>query len=183
MSESKQQNVAAALADGVAAKLAPSLATLADQNAKMSVTLSATLARLTAIEALLNDGGAGAKRQVRTAAAKPAAKGAAAKDGAPNSKVTNALLFFRFALANDLNGSRDEYATDDVLEDAAADPAVAKKNKDTDPAGYYSVVGAFIWKHMTEEKKGEIRAQFATWKEESAREATAPPLEEEEAEA
>jgi hypothetical protein len=184
--ESKQNALAETLTRGVAAGIIPHLTALSEQLAKLAVSQSATLARLTTVETILGEGGAGAKRAVRTGAAKPAAAGkaGAAKGAAndPKSKVTNALLYFRYGLANDLGDLRETYATDAALEDANADPAVAKKNADTDPAGYYSAVGAFLWKQLVEDDKGKIRAQHVAWKEENAREGAEAPLEEDAAE-
>lgn len=187
MSETKQNALADALTKGVTAGVLPHITALSEQLAKLSVSQSATLARLATLETMLSEGGTGAKRAVRTgAAAKPAAagKGAAAKGAAndPKSKVTNALLYFRYGLANDLGDLRETYATDAALEDANADPAVAKKNADTDPAGYFSAVGAFLWKQLPEDDKSKIRAQHVAWKEENAREGAELPLEEDAAE-
>lgn len=188
LAQSKQDQLANCIADAVKSKMDPDIKALVAQNAVLTVTLNSVAARLAALEACLPagagaGGGAGVqgKRQTRTAAGtaggakKPAAKPGDKKGAA---SVTNALLFFRRAMAENIKGIRDEYATAENLEAADASPAVAKVDKENEPA-YYSAVGAFLWAGLSDASKNAIRAQFADWKNEQARDDADPPLEEE----
>ena len=146
---------------GVAAALSAQNKDIAEKLAQQSVILGTILARVEALDAAMATMGtaAPAKRAVRaTAAGKPAAKKAG------GSKVTNTLLYFRHAMETDLNEARATYLTDDNLAAAAADATVAKKDITKDEGAYYSAVGNFIWKTLTEAQKEEIRAEFTAWK-------------------
>ena len=74
---------------------------------------------------------------------------------------------------------REIYATEEVLAKAKNDSGVAKKDPAKDEIGYYSAVGAYLWKHvLTDQQQDEVRAQFNAWKEQATREAAEPQLEE-----
>jgi len=180
----KQQALVNSIADGVHAKLAPEIAKLSEQIAKLTVNGNATLARLETLESAVTSGGTTAKRAVRTGAAgkgkAPAKGGAKGKAGANDvDKVTNALLYCRYMLANDLDNAQATYGTEENLLEAEKDATVSKRDKDKDPAGYWSAVGAALWKTvLTDEQKEEIRAQFNAWKEGNARDGAEPQLDE-----
>jgi hypothetical protein len=182
----KQTALVNAIADGVSAKMTPEFANIADSVAKIQVTVSSCLARLTTLEASVNNGTANAKRAPRTGGGKaPAGKKPAApkgKAGAPDaSRVTNALLYFRFALQTDLEGYRETYGSQENLEEAEKDQTVAKRDKDKDEAGYWSAVGAAFWKTLlSEDQKLEVKEQYKAWKEQSARDESGDGLEEDE---
>jgi hypothetical protein len=179
----KQTALVAAIAQGVKAEITPDFAKLATEIAKLSVTQNAVLARLEVLESAVSTGGPAAKRTVRTtAAAKGGAKKTAAKKGAAGddkSKVTNALLYFRYAMANDLDDSQALFGSEENLDEAEKDATVAKRDKDKEPSGYWSAVGAALWKTvLTDDQKEDIRAQFASWKEQVARDDQDGQLEE-----
>jgi hypothetical protein len=78
-------------------------------------------------------------------------------------KVTNALLCFRFIMANDLGNARETYGTEENLLEAGKDTTVQKrsKDKDTDPAPYWSAVGGALWRSvLSDEEKQRIRTQY-----------------------
>ena len=180
----KQTALVESIALGVHAKQAPEFKALTEGIAKLTVTCNALLARVETLESAVNSGGTTAKRAVRTGAA--AKKGAAAKAGGAKkpagsdaSKVTNALLYFRHAMANDLDDSRATHGTDENLGEAEKDATVSKKDRAKDETGYFSAVGAYLWKTvLTDEQKDEVRAQFTAWKEQAARDDAEPQLEE-----
>ena len=179
----KQGQLTNAIADAVAERLRGELSALSLLASKVLLSTNAALARMETIEACVNSGGVAAKRNIRAAPKKGGAakadnsKKAAAEDDA--SKVTNALLFLRWALAQDFGGMRATYATEEVLAEAKNDPGVAKKDPTKDERSYYSVIGAYLWKHVfTDAQKEEVRTQFNAWKEQAAREAAEPQLEE-----
>jgi hypothetical protein len=81
-------------------------------------------------------------------------------------------------MAQNLNDFQEVYGTEDNLVTADADVTVGKRDKDKDPAGYWSAVGAALWKvTLTDEQKDEIRSCFTAWKEDLARDDAEPPLE------
>jgi hypothetical protein len=181
----KQKALVDSIAAGVQLVLVPSFEKLADQISRLAVNGNATLARLETLEAALGSGAAPAKRAVRAGtAAKGTAKKATPKKGAAGeatAKVTNALLYFRFAMANDLDDAQEVHGTPENLAEAEGDPTVAKRDKEKEPAAYWSAVGAALWKAvLSDEQKDEVRAQFNAWKEKAAREGSEEPLEEEE---
>jgi len=180
----KQAALVNSIADGVHAKMTPDLAKLAEQLTKMSVTSCAIMARLETLESAVGAGGAASKRAVRTtgaAGAKGGAKGPAGKKPTGDAgKVTNALLYFRYIMGQDLDDARETYATEENLLEAESDATVAKRDKDKDPSGYYSAVAAALWKStLTDDQKTEIRNQFTAWKEEMARGGAGAQLDEE----
>jgi hypothetical protein len=193
----KQTVLVEAISTGVHNKLTPELQALATNIAKISVTQNATLARLEVLETALNTGAPTAKRAVRTGGTAGAGTAAAKKSsstksgskkpaGSDPSKVTNALLYFRYAMANDLCGFRELYATEENIDSIRHDESFIKKEKEKekDESGYYSSVGHALWRiTLTDEQKAEIRTQFGLWKEDAAREGAEPQLEEEEEEA
>ena len=180
----KQTALVESIAQGVHAKQAAEFKAIAEAVAKLTVTCNATLARLETLESAAASGGATAKRAVRSGAA--AKKGGAAKAGGAKkptgsdaSKVTNALLYFRHAMANDLDDSRATHGTEENLGEAEKDATVSKKDRTKDESGYFSAVGAYLWKTvLTDEQKNEVRAQFTAWKEQAARDDAEPQLEE-----
>lgn len=182
----KQAQLVGELAKGVQEILAPEFAKTGAALAQLTALVNQVIARL---EMLDTAAGAAPKRAVRGGAApagaagkKAAAPRAGAKKGVAGSdatKVTNALLFFRYALASDLLDMRDTYATDAACQEAEQDATMSKKDRKKDEAGYYSVLGAFLWKNnLNDEEKSSIRTQFTTWKESSAREDADQQLEE-----
>ncbi len=176
---SKQDLLANCIADAVKAKLDADLKAISVQNTALLVTINAINARLTTLENGISAGGTQAKRQTRTAAggAKKPAPAAGDKKGAAN--VTNALLFFRRAMAENIYDIRSEYATEENMAEADADPSVAKVDK-TKEGLYYSAAGAFLWKTvLTDQQKDEMRNKFKDWQTEQARENAEEPLEEE----
>lgn len=181
----KQQALVNSIADGVHAKMTADIGKLTEQIAKLQVTSNAVLARLETLESTVNSGGTTAKRAVRTGGATKgaAAKKTTAKKGAAGddkSKVTNALLYFRYSMANNLDDSQDTYGTEENLLEADKDATVQKRDKDKDPSGYWSAVGAALWKSvLTDEQKDEIRTLFNAWKEQAARDDADDQLEEE----
>ena len=148
--------------------------------AKLSIAVGVIQARLDMIESL----SAPPKRATRVAAKPAGAKGGAAKSSAKSTeeKVTNALLFFRYALKNNLDDFREIYADENTLAEVASVDQVAKKDRVKDEAEFYSAAGAAIWKNLAdkEDVRKEIRAKFDAWKQEQTRATDATPLEEEE---
>lgn len=157
---------------------------------RLSVTCEAIKARLDALDQATGSlGNVETKRAVRTSqagaahgsvAAPGSARKAASKSQGGDAKVTNALLYFRHAMANDLGDIRASYGSEENLREAEEkDKAVGKKNKTADPEGYYSAVAAYLWRQrvITDADKESIRAHYNTWKEQSARSAAQPQLE------
>jgi len=176
----KQNQLTNAIAEAVAEKLRGELAALSLMTSKVAVTGNATLARLETLETILS-GGVNPKRNVRAA---PKKGGATKNDNSKKtegdtSKVTNALLFMRWGLATDYAGMRETYVTEETHADAKNDAGVSKKDPVKDESGYYSAIGAYLWKFVfTETQQEEVRTQFSAWKEQAAREAAEPQLEE-----
>ena len=174
MAESKHAALADAIALTCSLKINPKIAGL-------EAAVAALSAKLDILEQLLAGSSTPAKRTTR--ATKPASTKGAAKSGnkTDEEKVTNALLFFRYALKNDHTDFREKYADEDAISTVDTEPAVVKKSaiKDKDPGDYYSTVGASLWKKMPEEKRAEIRAVYDDWKIQQTRDNDAAPLEEE----
>lgn len=169
MAESKQAQLVAAVAEGVYAKLAPGLD-------KILTAIASNQARLEALEL---PPAAGPKRAVRAGtAAKPAKAGAAKKaTGDARDKVTNALLYYRWTLANNLDDVRSTIS-EDKLEEAKQDAAVAKIDAVKEEAKHWSAIGALLWKtSLTKAEQETIRKSFQAWKEEIARETADAQLE------
>jgi hypothetical protein len=182
----KQGALVEAIGAGVAELIEPGRQELLKEVLGVRLTVSAILARLETLENALNSGAA-PKRAVRTGAgAKKAtgkAGGAKKTPGGDPSKVSNALLYFRYATGNNLSGVRDTYCTPEGLAAAENDPTVSKQSLAKDEISYYSAVGAYLWKNeLTEDQKDEIRTQFTAWKEQNARDDADPQLEEDVAE-
>jgi hypothetical protein len=172
-------NKQAALVDDIKQAVLPPIMESLKSLAEKLVSLSLELA---IIQARLESTGpptAVPKRTIRTASSsKKPATAKSSKATNSNDKITNALLFFRHGVATNINDMQTTYATTDSLSEADKDPTVVKKNKETDPAGYYSAVGAFIWKTiLSEDQKEEVRNQFNSWKEQTARADADPQLE------
>lgn len=181
--DNKQAVLVEMLAKGVQDKQASEFARLAEEMAKLTVTCNTILARVEMLDAAA-PAGAAPKRAIRTGGAKKdaAAKPGGAKKpaGSDTSRVTNALLYFRYALGNNLEETRETFCSAESLAEAEADPTVAKKDQTKDESGYYSAVGAFLWKKvLTDDQKEEVRSQFLAWKEQITREGAEPQLEEE----
>jgi hypothetical protein len=178
----KQTALVEAISANVASKLAESFA-------KLTVSVNSILARIETMEAANaikagGEGGVAAKRAVRTGTVAKGGKkaGGAKKSAGDDTKVTNTLLYMRYGMANDLFGLRELYGTEEVLAEAESDPAVSKKNRAQDESGYFSAVGQYIWKKLSEQQKEEMRVQFVAWKEQTARDEAEPQLEEDDAE-
>ena len=164
-----------AICAGVSKSLAETFAEMSAQRAKDSVTLNTILARL---EGLSADGvGLDAKRAVRTAAGAKAPTKAKAKGKADDgvSKVTNAMLFMRHCLANDLDGFRQTYAGQ--IEDVRLHEKVQKVNEAANPVGWWNAVGSLVWTDLSDALKNEVRAAHVAWKESAARDNADAPLE------
>jgi len=179
----KQTALVDSIAAGVHARLAAEFKTQSEAQAKLMVTMGAILGRLEILEAA---GGAAAPKRAVRAGAGAAKKGAAAKAGAAKkadndiNKVTNTLLYFRYVMAKNLDEARDTYGTEEHLGEAEADATVSKKDRVKDEEGYFSAVGAFLWKTvLSDEQKDEMRTKFNAWKEQAARDDSEPQLEEE----
>jgi hypothetical protein len=179
----KQTALVEAISANVASKLAESLA-------KLTVSVNSILARIETMEAANaikagGESGVAAKRAVRTGTVAKGGKkagGAKKSAGDDGSRVTNALLYLRYGMANDLFGWREHYCTEEVLAGAESDPVVAKKDRAQDESGYFSAVGQYIWKKFSDQQKEEMRVQFVAWKEQTARDEAEPQLEEDDAE-
>jgi hypothetical protein len=174
--------LAKSIADATKAELASEFAKIAEQSAKLAVSVNAVLTRLETLESAVSSGAA-PKRGVRAGPAKSGAgKKPAAKKGAGDdrSKVTNSLLYFRYAMSHDLDDAQLTYGTPENVEEAEKDPMVQKRDKVKDPEGYWSAVAAALWKStLSDDDKDTIRAQFNTWKEQATRDDADEPLEEE----
>jgi hypothetical protein len=180
----KQAALVSAISDGVSAKMSPEFAKLSEEQAKLMVAVQACNARLSVLEQSLSNGGTGAKRPTRTGGGKapasgkkPAAKG---KGDAPDpSKVTNSLLYFRFAMQEDLEDYRATYGTEENLEEADKDQTVSKRDKIKEEKGYWAAVGTYLWKSfLSDEQKQEVKNSFTAWKEQSTRDDTEAALDE-----
>ena len=172
-----------AIADGVHNRQSEEFAELTKQIAQLSVTSNTILARLELLDAA--SGSVAPKRSVRSASSKaaPAKSGAKKTTASPVSKITNALLFFRYIMAQDLDGARatyggeaDGYAV--IPDEVLANAAVSKHAADS--VEQWSSAGSVIWSSiLSVEQKAEIRAQFANWKNSAERDAAEPQLSEE----
>lgn len=178
----KQAALVDAIATGVKDKMSPEFKALADTLAKLTVTNNASLARLEVVESMLASGTTTAKKAVRTGAAaskKGATVGKKAAAGFEESKVKNTLLYFRHAMANNLDGLRDIYGTEENLAEAESDSSVSKKDRNKDEAGYFSAVGHFLWKAtLTDEQKAEVKTLFTTWQAQNKQNEDQPQLDE-----
>jgi hypothetical protein len=163
----KQAQLSKCIAEATANELAPEFKFLGEKLEECTTSLKNVIARLEVLEAAAPADGA--KRAVRTggAAKKTATKAAAS----PGSKVSNALLYFRFAMHEDLDGYRELYGTEDNLAGAAQDSTVQKQNREKDEGAYFSAVGLYLWKNgaLTDDDKATVRAHFGAWKEQQAR--------------
>lgn len=167
--ETKHNALAEAIAKICAEKVNPEIA-------KLAVELGAIRSRLDMMESITPP-----KRQPRTSAKPASAKGGAkSATKSTEAKVTNALLFFRYALKNDLEGFRETYADDDAIETVASSDQVVKKDRTKDEADYFSAVGAALWKGLGDEQRKEVRTRFDAWKQDQSRDNDPAPLEEEE---
>ena len=183
----KQTALVNSIADGVHKQLSPEFAKMTELLARQAVSLAALLARVELLESTINAGATGAKKTVRTAGAAAGGKAGAKKAvagkkaaGSETERVTNALLAFRYFMANNINDAQEIYGTEENLIQAESDTTVGKRDKEKDPAGYWSAVGAALWKTvLTDEQKDEIRTQFTAWKEDNARDDAEPQLDEE----
>jgi hypothetical protein len=157
---------------------------------QLTVTCEAIKARLDALDQATGTiSNVETKRAVRTSqagaahsvvAAPGGARKAASKGQGGDAKVTNALLYFRHAMARDLGDIRASYGSEENLREAEEkDKAAGKKNKALDPEGYYSAVAAYLWRQrvITDADKESIRAHYNAWKEQSTRSAAQPQLE------
>lgn len=174
----KQAVLVAAIASGVKTDLTPEFKELSIAYAKLQVTLNSINARLEMLEAAVNAGGCAPKRNVRPGGARGATKAVGANPADAASRVTNALLYFRYAMGNDLDDSRATFGTEENMATAEGEATVGKKDKNKDEYGYWSAVGAALWKAvLSDGQKEEIRNAYKAWGEESKREAAAPQLE------
>jgi len=173
--ETKQHALVAEISKTVVTELGPEFAAMAKALAALAVDLKAMHARLAILDAVGTS--ATGKRPVRTVGAK--AGGAAAPVGDGFETCTNALIYMRTICSRNIGNTRERYCTTERMEAASTDEAVMKKNIETDPAGYYSAVGAYIWKSSSKESKDGIRAEYVAWKEKRTRDAAAPFHEEE----
>lgn len=164
----------------VRADLDADLKKIAEQLAKVLVSENAILARLEMIETA-SGSGAAPKRGVRASPAKAGAAGKKAtpkKSGDEKSRVTNGLLYFRYAMAHDLDDYRATYGTPENVAEAENDPSVQKKDVNKNPEDYWSTVGNVLWKSLlSDDDKDAIRTQYNSWKEQGAREDAEDPLE------
>jgi len=171
----KQTELVTAIANGVDKRLEQRFDALVAQNAKLTATLNSVLARLATVEDLVSSG-AGAKRQVRSAGAKAGGSKAGGKKGTEESRVTNALLFFRYIMKKNMDDVRDEFK--EHLETVEGDSGVQKQDVVKDEAAYWSAVGKAIWTAvLSDEQKTAFRVQHKAWLEENARKAAEPQLE------
>lgn len=183
MADNKQAQLTTAIAAALHEKLAPELSKIAESIAKLHVALSAISARLDILEQTFAAGGT-PKKAVRTAAATGIAKVAAAKG--EEKAPANSLLFFRKMLADDIDGARATYCSDENLaavEGVAAvmKAAKVKDNSEKELAAWYSSVGNALWSaRLNDDDKKEVKALFEAWKEAQARDASAVPLDAEE---
>jgi DNA polymerase III epsilon subunit-like protein len=188
----KQAALVDSIKVGVASMITPELKKIAEEGAKNSVALAAIIARLDLLESMLAGGVAAPppKRAVRAAAGpaaaagKPAsAKGCAAKKGSATPSITNAMLWFRVAMRDNLDSVRDRWGTEDNIRQAMedlADTAVSKKDRVKDEAGFFTTFGQYVWKNILETpEKEEVRQLFNAYKEALTREGAEPQLEEE----
>ncbi len=159
----KQAALAQCIAQATAKELAAEFTFLGEKLGVVELQNKSILARLEMLEEAKPADGA--KRAIRTtggAKKAPNSKVAAS----PDSKVSNALLYFRRAMQEGWHDYRDTYATPENLEAADADLTVAKKDKNKDEGEYFSAVGNYLWKFfLTDENKAEVRDHFKTWKE------------------
>ena len=169
--ESKHTALATAIAEVCYAKTAPQLNSILAE----LVTLRARLEVLETINP--------PKRNTRVSA-KPAGAKPGGVKGAKKSneeKVTNALLFFRYALKNDLPGFREAYADENAIVSATASKpdVIGKKDRVKDEPEFYSAVGGVIWKDIGPDIQKEIRTRFDEWRNNLDRANEPAPLEEE----
>lgn len=183
MAADKQQALVNSISDGVASKVAPEFAKVSEELAKVMVAVNACNARLAQLESTVGNSAAGSKGVARgglkkpIGGKKPPAKG---KSGEPDaSKVTNSLLYFRYAMQMNIDDAQDIYGTEENLLEAEKDSAVGKRDKIKDPNGYWSTVGNFLWKAvLSEEQKAEVRTNYTAWKENAERDGGDAPLDE-----
>lgn len=84
-------------------------------------------------------------------------------------RVTNAMLYLRFALSRNLDGLRDSYITRENMAIMQTDPTgdeFAKLNSGTPAEQYerYSALGATLWGRLHAEDQDHIRDLYAEWK-------------------
>jgi hypothetical protein len=173
--QDKQKALVDSISEGVQAKLAVEFSKLGDEIAKLQVSLNSCNARLATLEQTVSSGATTAKRAVRAGGAKAGAgakkpPGKGKNGGSDASKVTNSLLYFRHAMAHNLDEYQDIYGVEENLLEADKDPTVGKRDKNKDAIGYWSAVGAALWKNvLSEEQKEEVRSAYNAWKEQSTR--------------
>lgn len=144
-----------------------------DTSANLEVTITAILSRLDTLELNLS-GSKRAPAERKTGAAKaPGGKGKGkAAGGDARDKVKNAMLYARWAFAND-EEFRTEYLTDDAQGVLDGQDFKTKVGEEL-----YLAQGQALWKsHWTPEQKEEIRQKYNAWTQDRTREAAEPQLE------
>ena len=161
------------IATGVAVKLTPALNELKELVTKLTVTVGGIAARVMIIETTISSGKT--TRPTRTADGKSRA-GTPVAAGKP--KLTNAMLFCRYAYGQNLNNIRNTL-TPELLAAAAVDPAVMKKPIEADETAHYTAIGLFVWKSFkSDAEKEHIRTLHREYNEAALRDAAAPQLNE-----
>lgn len=172
MAASKQQQLVDSIVDGMRPLIEAQTKETAGELANINTLMAGILARLEALET----GGAtaGAKRQTRTTRQTGGGAGAskAAASGDPRDKVKNAMLYCRWAMAND-DEFREKY--EHHLETLAEDEKVAAKEEGSEERKLLE--GSQLWKTcLSEEEKKDVRDSFTRWKEELGKETLEKPL-------
>jgi hypothetical protein len=166
----KQNQLVSAIVKGVEDKLAANLSELAKTLATISVNINSIQQRLEALESIQNTG-AGAKRAVRTGAAKGgAAKKGAKAAGSDISKITNGRLYCRYIMLNDTDGAREKWGTEDNIATALAKNKTVQGKTADDSPEYWAAIGTALWDNCFDDtQKAAIKEEFKTWKADAER--------------
>jgi hypothetical protein len=170
----KQAELVKSIVDSVNDALASDRKETGEKFAQLVTMNASILARLEAMEGILN----GQRRPVKTAskAGGAAKNGGASKKNAsddPRDRVKNSMLYARWAFAND-EAFRDEFLTEEAQGVLDAED-FGKKSGDE----LLLAQGQLLWKkHFSDEQKNDIRDRYNKWTEDRKRDGGEPQLDE-----
>jgi len=175
MADTKHQQLVNSIANGVIASIKP---LIESQKTESSAEFANILTILGSIQARLDVIGTegGAKRAPRgerkTGAAAPAAPGS--KEKSTEDKVANAMLYARWAMANDPD-FRKRYRDAGAIAVIQADEKTMKLAEGSTER--YHAEGSLLWRqYFTEAKKKAVKDEFGRWKETRSKNALEAPL-------
>lgn len=143
---------------------APMLAKMEGQLAQCNISINSVISRLDGLEAIIGKGGAGAaKKTTKASGGKKPAK----KAGEP-PKLTNSLLYFRWACSTD-EETRNRFLPAETVDALRDHEALKKKDDQKDPEGWWSALANQAWRsHLSDDDKSEVKGLYQAYKENGA---------------